>query len=299
MITVFGSLNVDLVMKVDHLPQPGETILCPIYEAVAGGKGANQAVAAARAGAHVRMIGCVGQDGFATVALADLRNAGVDVSMVHAVAKPTACAAVMVDEHGENSIVVASGANLSAKATQIPSVDLGPDDLLVLQMEVPHDENWIAIEAAHRAGAKIILSVAPAAPVPSEILNIVDYILVNEIEARMIAEASTDGGHDLYGLPRTLSKRHGFICAMTLGSEGVIAAQGDEVWKIPALPIDNVIDTTGAGDAFAGCLAAALSRNMAIDAALRYASVGAGLSCSVLGAQPSFPMAEEISSALP
>jgi ribokinase len=126
MITVFGSINVDLVLKVGHLPLPGETVLCPSYDAVAGGKGANQALSAARAGAAVRMVGCVGQDGFADIALHDLYAANVELSKIQRTASPTACAAVMVDAKGENSIVVASGANLDTKAEQIPEDALGP-----------------------------------------------------------------------------------------------------------------------------------------------------------------------------
>jgi len=294
MITVFGSINVDLVLKIGHLPLPGETVLCPTYEAVGGGKGANQALAAAQAGADVRMVGCVGQDGFADIALHDLTAANVELSHIQQTLSPTACAAVMVDAKGENSIVVASGANLDAKATQIPEDALRPGDLLVLQMEVPHEENWIAARRAHVGGAKTMLSVAPVAPVPPEILDIVDYVLVNEIEGRAIAVTSGNILIDRMQLPGVLSRRHGFLCVMTLGSDGAIAAIGETEWQIPALPVKNVIDTTGAGDAFAGCFAAAISRGQDVEGALRFASIGAGLSCSKLGAQPSFPSTEAI-----
>lgn len=294
MITVFGSINVDLVLKVGHLPLPGETVLCPTYEAVAGGKGANQALAAVRAGADVRMVGCVGQDGFADIALHDLTAANVELSNIQQTTSPTACAAVMVDAKGENSIVVASGANLDANASQIPEDALGRGDLLVLQMEVPHEENWIAVRQAHAGGAKTMLSVAPVAPVPPEILDIVDYVLVNEIEGRAIAVASDNNVIDRMQLPGALSRRHGFLCVMTLGRDGAIAANGETEWRIPALPVKEVVDTTGAGDAFAGCFAAAMSRGQGVEDALRFASIGAGLSCSSLGAQPSFPTAKAI-----
>jgi ribokinase len=299
MITVFGSINVDLVLKVGHLPLPGETVLCPSYDAVAGGKGANQALSAARAGAAVRMVGCVGQDGFADIALHDLHAANVELSKIQRTASPTACAAVMVDAKGENSIVVASGANLDIKAEQIPEDALGPRNLLILQMEIPHKENWIAIQRAHASGTITMLSVAPAAPVPPEILNIIDYVLVNEIEGRAIAEISDNSKIDRMQLPGVLSRRHGFLCIMTLGSHGAIAANGKIEWRIPALQVKNVTDTTGAGDAFAGCFAAAIARGQDIEAALRFANAGAGLSCSKLGAQPSFATAASISSVLP
>jgi len=289
---------VDLVLKVGHLPLPGETVLCPSYETVAGGKGANQALAAARAGAEVRMVGCVGQDAFADIALHDLADANVDLSSIRQTPSPTGCAAVMVDAKGENSIVVASGANLDTKAAQIPEDALRSGDFLVLQMEVPHEENWTAVRRAHASGTITMLSVAPVAPVPLEILDMVDYVLVNEVEGRAIAETSDNGGIDRLQLPGVLSRRHGFLCVMTLGSDGAIAANGNTEWRIPALQVKEVVDTTGAGDAFAGCFATAMSRGWDVDAALRFASAGAGLSCSTLGAQPSFPTTEAISSAL-
>lgn len=296
MITVFGSINIDLVFRVAHLPAAGETVLCPHYQAVAGGKGANQALAAARAGGRVRLLGRVGRDPFAGPALTLLRDAGVDLSGVTEAEAPTGCATILVDDSGENAIAVASGANLAVEAGQIPDAALGPDTLLVLQMEIPHDENWSAIDRAKQAGTRIMLSVAPAAPVPAERLDAVDVLLVNEGEGRLVAQAS--GLHDapLGELPRRLAARHGCLCVLTLGSHGVLAADPAESWCVPALPLDTVVDTTGAGDAFAGCLAAALDDGLRTEEALRFAVVGAGLSCTVPGAQPSFPTREAIRS---
>ena len=192
MITVFGSINVDLVLKTEHLPAPGETVLCPNYEMVAGGKGANQALAAARSGALVRMVGCVGDDSFKSLALKDLNKAGVDLSTVRTTSHARR-AAVMVDEAGENAIVVASGANRDATSDVIPNDAFGPSHFLVLQMEIPHEENWLAVDRASSTGTKIVMSVAPAYPVPGRILDAVDYILVNELEGRTIAAASGMG----------------------------------------------------------------------------------------------------------
>jgi len=288
MITVLGSINVDIVLKTPHLPAPGETVLCPRYETVAGGKGANQALAAARAGGDVALVGCVGRDGFAEIALQDLRAAGVDLTAVRETTSPTACAACMVDEAGENAIVVASGANLDTRASQLTDDRLSAGDMLVLQMEIPHAENWIAIDRAHAGGMQTMLSVAPAAPVPPEYLDKVDIVLVNELEGRAIAAASGIGDITRDALPKALAERHGALCVLTVGGDGVIAADPDREWKVPALPIQNIVDTTGAGDAFAGCLAAELTRGADVEAALRFAVVGAGLSCSGLGAQPSY-----------
>ena len=289
MITVFGSINIDLVFRTARLPAPGETMLCPRYESFAGGKGANQALAAARAGATVHMVGRVGRDAFADPALALLKTAGVDLSAVVAGEAPTGCATVMVDDAGENAIVVASGANLEVSADQLTEAALNPETILVLQMEVPFGENWKAVERARASGARVALSVAPAAPVPIDVLNAVDILLVNEIEGRMVAEASGLSDAPLDELPNQLAARHGCLCVLTLGSKGVLAADPSTRWRVPALPLETVVDTTGAGDAFAGCLVAALDRGMETEAALHFAAIAAGLSCTALGAQTSFP----------
>ncbi|MDH3703955.1 MAG: ribokinase [Alphaproteobacteria bacterium] len=298
MITVFGSINVDLVMHVDSLPLPGETTLCPDYLVIPGGKGANQALAARRAGATVRMIGCVGQDDFAGRALSLMRDEAVDLSGLATSEKPTCCAAVCVDSHGENAIVVASGANRDAAATQIADGMLEPGDWLVLQMEIPHEENWNAVRMAKAAGAKVMLSVAPAAPVPEPILEMLDVLLVNRIEGDMVASHIGFAAQDSSSLPTALSETFGLTCVMTLGGEGAAAVGPGLALSVPTLPV-SVIDTTGAGDAFAGVLAAALDEGLPIHDALRHASTAAGLACTVMGAQTGLPAKDAIEAALP
>lgn len=293
MITVFGSINVDLVLQVDTLPRPGETVLCPGYEILPGGKGANQALAAARAdapgpGAPVRMIGRVGRDGFADRALSLLREEGVDLDAVADSDKPTCCAAVCVDAAGENAIVVASGANRDAHAGQIAVGALRAADWLVLQMEIPRAETWRALHMAKQASAKTMLSVAPAAPVPELVLRDVDVLLVNRIEGETVARNIGLGAVNPTDLPAALARRFGLVCAMTLGADGIAAAGPDFALRVPALPV-SVVDTTGAGDAFAGILAAALDEGLPTPLALRRASAGAALACTALGAQTALP----------
>jgi len=296
MITVFGSINVDMVMQVAALPRPGETVLCPGYLLVPGGKGANQALAAARAGATVRMAGCVGRDRFAETALSLLHRQGVDLTLVDESSRPTCCAAVWVDNAGENAIVVASGANLDASAEQIGDDAFGPGDTLVLQMEVPHEENWSVAKRAKARGARVILSVAPAAPVPKAAFADLDVILVNQVEGAMVAETlrlDTPAA----AIPATLAQHFGLTCVMTLGSEGAIAATPERTIRVPTLPV-SAIDTTAAGDAFAGVLAAALDAGRDLEDALRRASTAAGLACTRVGAQTSLPDADAIEAAL-
>lgn len=292
---MFGSINVDLVFRAPKLPRPGETVLSPSYRVAAGGKGLNQAVAAGRAAPEtpVRMIGKVGPDGFAEVALADLREAGVDVTGISAGQALTGCAAICVDDAGENQILVASGANLEARADQVEGDLLGPESVLVLQMEVPHEENWALIERAHERGARTVLNLAPAAPAPEEALRKLDVIVLNAIEAAMLAQHVGVVTDSPEAMARALAERHDLVAIISLGADGALAADASGTWKVGTLAITPV-DTVGAGDAFVGALAAALVADHALPEALRFASVAAGLACLTEGAAPAMPSRKDI-----
>ena len=172
MIVVFGSLGVDLVTNVSHIPHPGETVLCEGYFMVPGGKGANQAVAAARAGSKTAIIGSRGNDGFADLAVSVMVEAGVDISGLRSVERPTAVALITVEESGENAIVVASGANQLTEATQLEAYPLAKGDIVLLQREIRDSENFAAIAQAKARGARVILNVAPAGPIPADMLRL-------------------------------------------------------------------------------------------------------------------------------
>ena len=302
MILVFGSLNVDFVMQVERLPAPGETVLGGDYFLVPGGKGANQALAAARArdpaaGGAVAMQGCVGTDDWGRFAVSLLAEAGVDLHDLQSGNAATGCASILVDRKGENCIAVASGANMEAAASAVDDSLLGPDSWLLLQMEVRPEENWALLERAKSRGAKVVLNVAPAAPVPSAALRLIDVLVVNEVEAGMVAEAEGLAGGDVPSLCAMLAGAHDLLCVATLGSKGAIAIGPEGGWAVDPLAV-TVVDTTGAGDAFVGCLAAALDGGEAIPEALRWASVGAGLCCARAGTQSSFAHDKEIIDAL-
>ncbi len=299
MITVFGSINVDLLMKVDHLPQPGETVLCPDYVLAPGGKGANQACAAARAGAEVAMIGCVGDDDWAAPATRELIAAGVDVGAIGRSARPTACAAVWIDRSGENSIVVASGANLDVQAAHAPYERIGPDTILLLQMEVPPEENCDLIGRARGRGARVMLNVAPGGLVPPQVLDQVDLLVVNAVEAAMVArDTGIDAAGDPLALARHLSRQHALTCIVTHGRDGAVSSGPDGDWAVEALPVTPV-DTTGAGDGFVGVLAATLDTGQTLPNALRRASVGAALACLGIRCQSAYADAAIIDARLP
>ncbi|HTT78659.1 MAG TPA: PfkB family carbohydrate kinase [Stellaceae bacterium] len=291
MILVFGSLNVDVLVPVPRLPAPGETVLGGDYRLLPGGKGANQALAARRAGAAVAMAGAVGGDNFAAVALTGLRAAGVDLALVRRVAAPTGCALIMVaaqgEQRGENLIAVAAGANRAAAASDVPDTLLTPGTTLVCQMEVPAEENWALLRRARTAGTRTILNLAPAAPVPPDAVADIDILVANRGEAAVL-------GADPAAIARHL--RRAFV--VTHDAAGSIAyRRGGGQIDTPALPIDPA-DTTGAGDTFVGVLAAALDRGLALAPALRRASAAAGLACLDHGAQSAMPDAVAIDAAV-
>jgi len=297
MILVFGSVNADLFLNVARLPARGETVLCPTYVFRPGGKGANQAAAAARAsrpGGHTRMIGRVGRDPYAGPVLEALRESGVDIELIEATDGVTGTAAVMVEESGENQIVVASGANTAVTADQVPDALLGPDTTVVLQMEVPVPEIETVIHRARAAGARIVLNLAPALAIDPAALESCDVLVLNEGEANTLAGAV--GEAEAHA--RTLADRFSLDCVITLGAAGAVLASEAMLFRIGALQIEPV-DTVGAGDAFVGALAASLDGGAAISYALRQASIAGGLACLQEGAQSGLPTLAEIESVTP
>jgi ribokinase len=292
---VFGSINVDLLFEVETLARPGETVLCPGYEIAAGGKGANQATAAARAGAAPRMVGHVGDDGFGRFAREAMAAAGVDCTRIATSNQPTGIAVIGIERSGENQIMVASGANLDTRAEQVADAELAPGITLLCQNEVRPEATFALLGRGRARGARTILNLAPAGPVPPPALEALDVLVVNRIEA----ETALGGGagDDPAALARALAARHGLICVVTLGAGGALAAGPGGGLRIAALPVEPV-DTTGAGDAFVGVLAAALDQGHALAAALARASVAAGLACTRLGAQTSQPDAAAIEARL-
>lgn len=285
MVVVFGSINADLVARVATLPREGETQLATGYAVHPGGKGANQALAARWAGADVALVGAVGRDGFVEPALSMLRVAGVDLSRVTEVDGPTGIALIHVDDTGRNAITVVAGANARARADAIDDALLGPSSVVVLQLETPLAEVAAVARRAKQRGARVILNVAPPMPVPDALLQDVDVLVANEHEAAIVAGAT--------GLPRdpvafceAAVDRWALAAVVTLGARGLVAADATHAWELPARPV-TVADTTAAGDAFVGALAAALDRGASMVESLADGSAAGGEACMAHGAQPS------------
>ena len=298
-VVVFGSINVDVAIRLERLPARGETVLGSGCEVSPGGKGANQAHAARRAGAPVVMAGMVGADDFAAPALARLRAEGVDLSRVgEAADEPTGCAAIWVEEGtGASTIAVASGANLRAAHSQVPDELLdGEASVLLLQHETPLEENRRLVERAARRGCRVLLNAAPAFPVPDEVLAALDVLIVNEVEIVQVAAHAGGGDEPPRSLPGWLARRFGLTVAATFGAEGSVCHTGREAIRVPALPI-RPVDTTGAGDTYAGVLAAALAAGHGLREAARFAAAAGSLACARAGAQSSQPAWSEIEAA--
>ena len=293
MITVFGSIVMDLLFSLPHLPAVGETVLTPAYTTAMGGKGANQAVAAARDGGRVRFVGSAGADGFGNEARSLLRAEGVDLAGLSTVDAATCMASIWFDAQGRNQIAVASGANLLTRAEALRPEMLASGDWLVLQMEIPSGEVSKAVALAKARSARVILNLAPALPVEEAALRQVDVLVLNEHE---VSQLCTHIGI-APGLPAKLagpiSRLLGPAVIVTLGADGAVGAKGDQIWQVQSMPV-KAVDTTGAGDCFVGVLAAAMDRGLEMQPAMRRACVAASLACTLVGAAPSFPAAAAI-----
>ena len=284
-IVVFGSVNVDYVAQVERLPGPGETIKTDHYEALPGGKGANQALAAARNAARTSMVGAIGSDGLEAVSLRQLSADGVDVSAVKTRDGASGLAMIAVDAKGENQIVVVSGANASAAASDVPV--LATSDALVTQNEISWSQSAAAHAAAKQTGSTVIHNAAPAHALNRAELANIDILVVNEHELTMAAPASADAS-DGEKADSLLGLGVGAV-VLTLGAEGAcLYRAGADPISVAAVPT-AVVDTTGAGDAFVGALAAAVAAGEDLAAGVATANAYAARVCGVMGAQTTLP----------
>jgi ribokinase len=296
MITVFGSLGLDLIGTVPRLPGRGETVMGGNLSMAPGSKGANQALAARRAGAVVRHVCKAGRDDFAGRALALLEADGVDLSRMQVVDGPTGVASIFVEASGENAIAVLPGANARHTPADADAAlkDVPRGDILMLQQEIPQPATARALDLARERGIVSILNTAPFLDTTPEIAGKATILVANETEFALLA----GGARPLDALMRDWARAHGQTVIVTLGADGARAATADGGWmSVPALPITPV-DTVGAGDTFCGYLAAGLDAGMELEPAMRRAAAAASLACLRPGAQPAIPYADAVEAAL-
>ncbi len=297
-VVVFGSINIDIVCRVDTIPAPGETVLSAGYTQSFGGKGANQAVAAARAlgpAGRVVMVGAVGDDEFGRQAVENLARHGIQTDAVERVRAATGCAFINVALDGENAITVASGANACINPDALPPLPDAGRTVVVMQMETPVEANLRVARAAKAAGAKVILNLAPArfagsAAALRQLLEATDILVVNEHELRVVAHLNgLSACGAMEELTCAVSAALNAEVVATAGAAGAYLSAGTDTPLTVSAPRVEVRDTTGAGDCLTGILAAGLAEGLELPAALGRAVVGASMACLQVGAQASMP----------
>lgn len=297
MIYVLGSINLDMIATAQRLPRPGETLAATNFATAAGGKGANQALAAARAGAAVKMVGAVGNDDFVHQALAELARENINLDDVRTVPGPTGIAIILVDERGENVIVIVAGANGGVSEMDALNMvkKMSEDDILVMVQEIPSAALRAALLAARQKGIKSLLNIAPATKETGELAMLADIIIANQTE--FLSLITKKQAHDSFEKNAAKwAKENNKTLIVTLGGGGAVAYTPDQQFRVSALDIVPV-DTVGAGDTFCGYLAAGLSQGRSLNQALKTAAIAGSLACLKRGAQPAIPNARDVADA--
>lgn len=286
----------DIVVQTRSHPRPGETVMGKGLHFIPGGKGANQAVAAGRLGGEVALIARVGNDSFGDALLRYLRGEELELSGVRTTTnQPTGTAIIVVDDRSENSIVVVPGSNNTVSIEDLDELRFDGTEIVVCQFEIPQPVVREVFSRARTAGATTVLNPAPAAPCDQDLLDLVDYLVVNETEAAFFAGVETVTGEPAHVVEhaRKLQSTPARNVIVTLGAQGVLCLTGEEVIQVPGVKV-AAIDTTGAGDCFVGGLVVALSEGRQLDAALQFANYAAALSVQHLGASASLPSRQAV-----
>jgi ribokinase len=295
-VVVIGSLNMDLVTRAPRLPRGGETLIGESFATVSGGKGANQAVAAARLGADVSMVGCVGSDAYGAQLRGALLAEQIDCQAVSTVDDSSGVALIVVDDNSQNAIVIVAGANGALTPQVIDRFDavLQAADVIICQLEVPDATVGHALKRGRELGKIVILNPAPASrPLPADWFAAIDYLIPNESEASALTGLSVDSLESAEAAATRLIAMGAGKVIITLGAQGSLFADGARVEHFPA-PKVKAVDTTAAGDTFVGGFAAALAAGSSEAEAIRFGQVAAALSVTRAGAQPSIPTLSDV-----
>ena len=295
-ILVFGSINVDLVTKVNNLPAQGETVFAETFLTENGGKGANQAVSAARLGAKVSMIGRVGSDGFGRQVLRNLESESINTEMVTEDSDTnTGIALITIDSQSRNTIVVSSGANMTCGATELRYLEasLAKTDCLILQNEVPYVVNLKAARLARGKGVQVVWDPAPFVTDTEELINNVDYLTPNQNEAQLLAKCEITDERSIHKALQRIKKLSDAVCLITMGEDGVFFLSGSELNHVPGYEVESV-DSVAAGDAFAGGFATALSEGKSLPVAIKRGCASGALATTKIGAQAAMPFRKEV-----
>lgn len=295
-IMVVGSINMDLVVRTVRAPKAGETVHGSDFKLVPGGKGANQAVAASLMGASTMLIGCVGQDAFGPELLAALRNKRVNVEHVKSLSGiPTGTATIIVEDSGENRIVVVPGTNAHVSVSDVEAVAemISSAKVVILQYEIPLESVARVIDIASHSNCQVVLNAAPAYPTSQQLLSQIDTLIVNESEAKLLSGIEVFDLSSAFNAADKLRQQGAKMVIVTLGSQGAILSSAKLRIHVSALAV-KVVDTTAAGDAFVGGFAASLVKGRDLLNALKFAVSAGSLATTKLGAQPSIPQEQDV-----
>lgn len=292
-ILVVGSLNADLVVRAPRFPQPGETISGDDLNIIPGGKGANQAVAAARVGANVSLLGRVGKDNFGDFLLENLKQNKVDSTLIQRDDSSTGTAIIIVDSSGQNSIVLSSGANGNVSIADVDNIPFANYQLLLLQLEIPLPTVLRAAQRAKESNTRVVLNPAPAKELPDELIALADFIIPNETELSLLTKQKVSDIASAQSAARNLLGRGVKNVIVTLGSKGALVVNTETSKQVDTYDVD-VVDTTAAGDAFIGGFASSLLENKPLEEAVRFGCACGALAVTKFGAQPSLPTREAV-----
>lgn len=292
-ILVIGSLNADLVVRAPRFPGPGETISGEDLQTLPGGKGANQAVAAARLGASVSMLGRVGRDNFGDYLLENLKSNHVNIEYVRRDDAATGTAIIVVDADGQNSIVLSPGANGKVSPADVTAASFGDFRLLLLQLEIPLETVRSTAQRAKEHGLQVLLNPAPARSLPDELITLPDFLVPNETELSLLTEQTVNDIPSAERAAKTLLAHGAQTVIVTLGANGALIVTREMIKHIPPFKVD-VVDTTAAGDAFIGGFASARLQDQPLEEAVRYGCACGALTATKFGAQPSLPSKEDV-----
>jgi ribokinase len=299
-ICVIGSINIDLVARGACIPEPGETLIGFEFLTAPGGKGANQAVAASRQGAKVVMVGRVGEDAFAEVLLSNLsKNNILTNNILRTKNQSSGVALIMVDNAGQNTIMVVPGANMAVSPEDVRSVEglIATADVLLLQLEIPIESVMEAASIAHQHGVKVILNPAPVCSLPHQIWPLVDILIPNENEASVLAGMSFGREYDIQNIVNNLLEFGIKTIIVTLGEKGALLVDEGKQTRIQPFKV-KAVDTTAAGDAFVGGFSVALAEGCSLEEAVRWGNASGALATTKMGAQPSLPDRQEVENLL-